>query len=422
MLLSAPFVFTANVEAKTESWPMSQMDLANTGYTTSAGPQTSNVFWNFTAGGRVWSDIAVVDGLVLFSSHDNKTYAIDSASGNKIWEYTTEDRIYSSPAVADGVVYIGSDDGNIYALDAKTGNLKWKYTTGDEVQASAKIADGIVYIGSADNSFYALDAASGSVVWKYTTGGDVCATAAVANGVVYVGSFDYSVYALDAATGGKIWSFPTGSFVESTPTFANGVVYFGSFDNKTYAVDAVSGQQLWSVETGHDLCVQSSPAVANGLVIIGSSRAGTLNGAVIAYNGTDGSVVWEYATDGLVFGAPIVAGDVVYAGSSYMGPIPTELTPDFFANVLVGLRGTMYALDRTSGSLVWSYQTGGAMYSSPAVVDEVLYVGSMDSHVYAFGVAAKSGLDMSLIYAIAGIVAVLIVVVVVGLMLRRRKR
>jgi outer membrane protein assembly factor BamB len=289
------------------------------------------------------------------------------------------------------------------------------------VQAAPKVVNGIVYIGSRDKNFYALDAAKGSVIWTYPTEGPVSATAAVANGVVYVGSFDHNVYALDAETGAKIWSFPTGSFVESTPTLADGVVYFGSFDNKTYAVNAATGQQIWSVETGHDLCVQSSPAVVNGVVYVGSSRAGTLHGAVLAYDAADGSVIWKHETDGQVFGSPIVVGNVVYAGSSYMGPIPTEFTPDFYKIVLAGLRGTVYALDKTNGNLVWSYQTGGAMYSSPAVVDGVLYVGSMDRTVYAFGSVAQSGLGELLIYIIVGVAVAMVVAAIVVLVLGRQK-
>jgi outer membrane protein assembly factor BamB len=36
-------------------------------------------------------------------------------------------------------------------------------------------------------------------------------------------------------------------------------------------------------------------------------------------------------------------------------------------------------------SLKWSYSTNYLVYSSPAVANGVLYVGSRDNHVYAFG-------------------------------------
>jgi len=38
----------------------------------------------------------------------------------------------------------------------------------------------------------------------------------------------------------------------------------------------------------------------------------------------------------------------------------------------------------TTVSQLWSYQTGDPVYSSPAVADGVMYVGSNDGNVYAF--------------------------------------
>jgi hypothetical protein len=47
----------------------------------------------------------------------------------------------------------------------------------------------------------------------------------------------------------------------------------------------------------------------------------------------------------------------------------------------------VYALNATTGALVWKYKTGGMVDpSSPAVSSGVVYVGSEDDNVYAFGV------------------------------------
>ena len=47
----------------------------------------------------------------------------------------------------------------------------------------------------------------------------------------------------------------------------------------------------------------------------------------------------------------------------------------------------MYALNASTGAKLWSYTTGrrGQPYSSPAVANGVVYVGSNDNKVYAFG-------------------------------------
>jgi outer membrane protein assembly factor BamB len=64
------------------------------------------------------------------------------------------------------------------------------------------------------------------------------------------------------------WSAPTGNSIQSSPAVANGVVYVGSADAHLYAFNAQTGAQLWSALTGS--LSFSSPAVANGVVYIGS--------------------------------------------------------------------------------------------------------------------------------------------------------
>jgi hypothetical protein len=46
---------------------------------------------------------------------------------------------------------------------------------------------------------------------------------------------------------------------------------------------------------------------------------------------------------------------------------------------------SVYCLNASTGALVWSYATSGTVFSSPAVVDGVVYVGSEDGKIYAFG-------------------------------------
>ena len=89
----------------------------------------------------------------------------------------------------------------------------------------------------------------------------------VANAIEYVGSrVDASVYALNASTGQKLWTFPTAGIVDSSPAVAKGVVYVGSDDSNVYALNARTGAKLWSFPTGSQ--VRSSPVVANGMVYV----------------------------------------------------------------------------------------------------------------------------------------------------------
>ncbi|MGB8310541.1 MAG: PQQ-binding-like beta-propeller repeat protein [Halobacteriota archaeon] len=155
------------------------------------------------------------------------------------------------------------------------GILLERYTTKSIGEPTAA-SNGIVYIGGGGHNVYALNADTGNLVWNYTTGFDVYSSPAVANGIVYVGScgtaLNHSVYALDARTGTEIWIYTTGDSVTppalaggvTSPAVANGIVYVGSDYTKVYALNANTGAMVWEYTTGGE--VNSSPAIADSIV------------------------------------------------------------------------------------------------------------------------------------------------------------
>lgn len=155
------------------------------------------------------------------------------------------------------------------------------------------------------------------------------------------------------------WSYKTGAAVSSSPAVANGVVYVGSGDGNVYALKASTGTKFWSYATSG--AVASSPAVANGRVYVASS-----NGNVYALKASTGALLWSYTIGGLVTSSPAVANGVVYVGGG-------------------SGNNSVWALNANTGALLWSYTTGNEVNSSPAVANGVVYFGSSDNNVYAFG-------------------------------------
>jgi outer membrane protein assembly factor BamB len=350
--------FTPTPTATGEAWPMFHHDLAHTGYATSPAPNTNQVLWNYTTGGRVWSSPAVANGRVYVGSEDKNVYGLDALTGARIWNYTTDSAVYySSPAVAYGKVYVGTNGGRVYSLDASTGAYIWDYATGAQVFSSPAVANGNVYIGAHTGMVYCLDASTGALIWTSAKVGAVESSPAVADGRVYVGSWDGNVYALDASTGARIWNYTTGAQVFSSPAVANGIVYVGSWDGNVYALDASTGARIWNYPTGTH--VYSSPAVADGKVYVGA-----YDRKVYCLDASSGTFIWSYPTGSILLSSPAVADGKVYIGSE-----------DY----------NVYCLDASTGARIWSYGTGSYVYSSPAVADGRIYVGSSDGEVYAFG-------------------------------------
>jgi hypothetical protein len=143
--------------------------------------------------------------------------------------------------------------------------------------------------------------------------------------------------------------------VQSSPAVAGGVVYVGSSDKNVYALNTLTGALVWNYTTGN--VVASSPAVAGGIVYVGSDDNKTY-----ALDASTGTLVWNYTTGNYVESSPAVVNGIVYIGSD----------DDY-----------VYALDAPTGALVWKYKTGSTVWSSPAVAGGIVYIGSLDDYVYA---------------------------------------
>jgi outer membrane protein assembly factor BamB len=331
--------------------------------------------WSYTPGAQIYSSPAELNNVVYAGSYDGNLYAWNAQTGAKLWSFFTEvgSWIFSSPAVANGVVYFSSVypgvPGVIYAVTASTGKLLWSYPTFNGSYGTPTVANGVVYCGDYGGRLYALNATTGAEVWIYDTGTQIASAPAVVNGVVYVASENDSIYALDASTGAELWSFATGNQIQSSPAVTGGLVYFGSHDGNLYALNASTGAFEWSFNTGE--VGEGSPAVANGVVFIGS-----LGGNVYGLDAKTGARIWTFTTAGPVSASPAVANGVVYISSD---------SPTAADNFL-------YALNATTGHLLWSYAVGGEQgSSSPAVANGMVYFGSGNieqgtGKMYAFGV------------------------------------
>ena len=378
---------------------------ANTGQHTYSSPA---VVWNATLGKSV----------VYQGSQSGIMSAYDAATGQRLWWYQAGASITSSAAVAGNVVYFGSDDHRLYAVDATTGAFRCKALLGGALNSSPVVADPdghgqVVYIG--DNGFSgsndgghvwavnAVDpnpATNCTVRWSFDAFGDPAGSQPAAGSwsppafsldrsgrpLVIFGSSspDDSVYAVDARDGTLAWRFQTEVFtpededVGAGPTvsppgvngFADGVVYAVGKDRIAYALNLGSGAKLWEFRIRDDDpdsgLTRSTPALLGRTLYLGYGSG------VYALDAVTGTKVWQtpLETDPNleVVSSPAVAG-----------PAGDEV-------VVVGdLAGTVFALDAGDGHSVWSYRTGGFIYSSAAAAAGKLFIGSDDGFLYAFG-------------------------------------
>jgi len=180
-----------------------------------------------------------------------------------------------------------------------------------------------------------------------------------------------------------LWEVQVGGAVSATPVIAGGVVYIGSYDGSLDAIDLHTGEVRWSYETGAavqepnlqiPLGITGSAAMAADVVYIGDAAA-----TVHAIDVESGEARWSTLVDdqpeASIWSSPVVMDHVVYVG---VASIAKE----------VGFRGSVVALDAVSGDLLWQTfmvpegADGAGVFSVPAVDEErgVLYVGTQNAY------------------------------------------
>jgi eukaryotic-like serine/threonine-protein kinase len=149
--------------------------------------------------------------------------------------------------------------------------------------------------------------------------------------------------------------------VRSSPAIdSNGTVFVNSRDGKLYAIDGSSGNLLWSFTTPTSIDLSSPAVLPSGIIVICTGKS------VMAVK-RPGVMVWSYITGAAIVSSPAISleGNVYVTSTDW----------------------NVYALNGTSGELLWIFSTIGIIYSSPAVSDvyDLVYTttGSLDTNMYA---------------------------------------
>ena len=162
------------------------------------------------------------------------------------------------------------------------------------------------------------------------------------------------------------WKFPVPKQIFSSPAAADGVVYVHVRDDHIYALDARDGRVVWKTPAPSAQpwwnAVFMDPTKSSPAVAGGRVFVG-IGKALAALDRKTGAVLWTAQTGKKVDSTPLVVGDVVYVGSDDR---------------------TFYAFDAKTGAAVWSFRTGGRVSSSPTSGEGLILVGSDDGSLYAF--------------------------------------
>jgi outer membrane protein assembly factor BamB len=171
---------------------------------------------------------------------------------------------------------------------------------------------------------------------------------------VYVASDNGVITALNASTGAVRWSYQSmgklfpnfnsyGEGSEASMAVSGGVLYIGSSAG-VEAVDARNGSMLWQYKTDGG---SGAPVVSNGIVY----GAGA---SIFALHAKDGTVLWKQAYPSPTTNLVSIAEGVVFVGG--------DNNPTFAFDAS---NGNLLWQD-TSGGLLWGEAQGSAYYTTEA--------------------------------------------------------
>ncbi len=336
---------------------------------------------------------ANLNALVAFEATEDVEYhiAVDtlgSESGeitlsltDAVWQFATGDRddsdlrrptITNTPSVAeDGTIHVSSADNYFYALNPD-GSLKWRTQTDSfsDSSTSAIAPDGTIHFGTVTGTIYALNP-DGSIKWTSSLGNSayVAGPSVAADGTVYFKQDDGTVRAF-SPQGAQLWSyFIAGEGSYAGPAVAtDGTILVPANDGAIHALSP-SGSLIWKYQpqtatAADDISgIYTSPSIDEH----GNICDCTLNGTAFSITGK-GVLRWVFRTPetGKNVSSSLALGDDRAYFASY--------------------EGFLYALDQTSGALVWRSSIEAQARSSSAAIasDGSIVVGSYANKLFRF--------------------------------------
>lgn len=285
------------------------------------------------------------------------------------------------PAYDGSTVFAATDDGGLVAIDAETGDTRWEsdleaFSTGrgwklwqpmirdGGLQSSIGVGFGLVAVAGRSGVVYAVAADTGEARWEAQASGEVLAAPLITSGLVVVRSQDGRVLALNPADGKRRWSFERAipslsSRGASAPVSAGGLILVGNDDGTVVALRPDDGIVVWeavvSESEGRSELDRLVDIDGDFAVGADSLYATSVDGTTAAIGIANGRVAWTRENGGAT---------------------ALDLTAD---GVLVAdMGGTVWSLDRASGSALWRQEglirrqpTGPVLSGSYAVIGDV---------------------------------------------------
>ena len=296
--------------------------------------------------------VGYVNGQIVTASRGGDLTGFNSA-GERLWSINVGDQITGGVALdaLSQTAIISTRGGQVMAFDSVTGAKRWQKQLSGSVLTPALITNNRVILSANDGFLHGLSLQTGQSVWQFATQVPAISVRGSAaptlldSKTALLATADGRLHAVTTDSGLPQWSRRVGvgtgssevermSDVDGTPIVDKNQLFAISYSGQLLGIDLASRQVMFV----NELASLKSLAV-NNQPVIGTS----LEGKVVAYNRSNGEVLWE--SEELAYRHltnPVMIGNYIAVG-------------DF--------DGMVHLFDPASGKIVSRVQTKGALSS-----------------------------------------------------------
>lgn len=296
--------------------------------------------------------VGYVNGQIVTASRGGDLTGFNSA-GERLWSINVGEQITGGVALdaLSQTAIISTRGGQVMAFDSVTGAKRWQKQLSGSVLTPALITNNRVILSANDGFLHGLSLQTGQSVWQFATQVPAISVRGSAaptlldSKTALLATADGRLHAVTTDSGLPQWSRRVGvgtgssevermSDVDGTPIVDKNQLFAISYSGQLLGIDLASRQVMFV----NELASLKSLAV-NNQQVIGTS----LEGKVVAYNRSNGEVLWE--SEELAYRHltnPVMIGNYIAVG-------------DF--------DGMVHLFDPASGKIVSRVQTKGALSS-----------------------------------------------------------
>lgn len=209
-----------------------------------------------------------------------------------------------------------------------------------------------------------------TIRWRYDSNLTLNLTPAFDSERIYLPLAGGTIVALRARDGQLYWRSEMGGEFSASPVADDRTVYVAS-EMQTDTTRPVLGVRratgalrALGREGGVTQWMRTFALPLRGSLGVSGNKliAGGQDGRVYAFDKNTGEILWSFFHGARFNGHPVTVDNQIYLGSE---------------------DGNLLAIDATSGKLLWRYRTKGAVRGPVAVINGTVHFGSGDGYVYA---------------------------------------